>query len=654
MTQTTSGNTGTQSQASQGTGNTGPGSAAPVAKLTDPLPGASAPVQPPSPETDVPEVLPTVDKFDLLEDDIGIQNLLARAWKAAGREHPDAEPQVSKEKVPADKLPPSFHGTEDDAARLYPQYLPNDTERRFPMDSVFAYRGVDRPSFKVGKFQCTGRHSATILFHDGPGGDITFGTTYPSKDTRPEERCLDVTIRPDTQMPSVFFDIKRADSSRVKMNLYANSIARNQRNIGFDTTFGNDEYVKHKMPKNARLLQLANEGKVVRVDIVRYLDNEPPTTGARGGPIWTCQQTDAKALIDQISHRAQLQATGALGDQAPLDYQDQLIACLNESRQISIWLFAADLEQSDTEMGVLRSFDKFMKSCLWAAATRGNFWWYTLHTDIPLTSDDYPFNNGSRFLQHPRWLNTFYEVTWVDGAPVDYIPLSSASFFTPDTGLYPDSHLSTFISRLSAVREVQQQHWELVSLMKPSGHNITCKLRHLDDEEQYLASLCFNDLQNPSQLKALRPEFKRRVRINLTLEGSKISLEGDIGEDVSEVKPHATAVCKQTMGSPLGLVDADYEHWVTVQFLTDYKSQILHSEAVLQQVQKRREDRHRSRGRGRDSSVFRPARDFNQGRAIRGRGTGYAGPYFGHRPAQESILAPLLLPGRGRGRGRGG
>lgn len=394
--------------------------------------------------------------------------------------------------------------------------------RSFPWNLSSRIAALTGLHFKVKKFVCS-RSTATTVFYDMPFGINTFGHAHPDKNSHTEEKCLEVAARPDTQLPSVFFNVKRADGSNVKMSLYADSLARNQKGVGFAMTYGKDEYIKEGLPESARLTQEAKEGKLLRIDIARYTDDDVPTTGAKGDPIWDCAATDAKALVGDIVQRAHSQVAGT--SQAPLDYQDQLIGCLNASRRMSIWVFVPNLEQTEVDLGVLRSFDTFMKSCFWAAATRGNFWWYTLHSDIPLTSEDYPFNDGSKFIPHPRWLNMFYEVTWVDGAPVECRPLTLAFFGSPDKGLYPDADLSTFVSRLSAAREVQKQHHELVRLMKPSGTNITCKLRKLDDDEQYLASLSFNDLRDPSQLNALRPEFKRRVRINLTLEGSKISLE---------------------------------------------------------------------------------------------------------------------------------
>lgn len=363
----------------------------------------------------IPPVILPVGKFDILGDNPGYQDWVKRTTASGFMKAIGASPDVDVRKCKADMLPMVLHGKEKNAAMLYPDYLPDDTYKQFHMKPIFAYRGSDRPSFNTGKFTCSARHSALIQFHEAdavPGMKSYYGTPHINMQTPFMEKCLEVSIKPDTQIPSVVFIVKRHDRSNIRMQLNANNISASDRKIGISFHWGTDQHVQEVLPEDSHLRELANQGEILRVDISRK-------PGDEGKAAWSSDVTNATELIDTLTDHADAQMKGDLGDRMPLDNQDMLLALLDTSRELSVYVLTPGITMAVEHMRPLQDFAVFMKSCFWAAARRGNFWWYTLHSTLPPSTTDYRFNDGENLVARPRWLIEFFDVSYdVNGKPI--------------------------------------------------------------------------------------------------------------------------------------------------------------------------------------------------------------------------------------------
>jgi hypothetical protein len=558
--------------------------------VTAPAPAPAA-VQPPA-QPQIPARMPTVNSFGLLEDDLGFKELVKKAQLTSSVDN-TLNMDLETYKCKADELPEEVMGTEKDVKKLYPDFLPGDTNKQFPMAPVFDYRGSDRPQFKkLGKFSLASRHTALIVFHDIERPNKAFGTAHVTKDTPKEEICLEAYLKPDTQMPSVMLAVKRSDGSTVRHNLYANSICRNDKHLGFDILWGQDARIKEDLPDDAHLRQLANQGQLLRIDIAKYAHGFKPLSGRNDPHVWSADNLDALELIRGLCARADIEANDQLGDAPLLDNQDSLLVCLHASVRMSIYMWLGSVEPTPEVLAPLHEFRTFMRSCMWAAAMYGNYWWYTLNTAIPLDADNYPFDDGTEFIAHPRWLTESCDVTFAGDKAISYKPLKWATFGELESGRYPDAQTPAFLARLSTVREIQQQDFELDRLTEQSATGVSCKLTKIEDDGYIVATLWFARLQDPGQLNAILPELRRRVIINMTYKGIKIVFEGEVCDDILEVKPHATVICETSKPNTLPTFDdPEEEHWVSVKFVRDFKSQNRHMNSIssLQKGHQRRD-----------------------------------------------------------------
>lgn len=356
----------------------------------------------------IPAVMPTSEKFSLMKNNPGYKQY-AKWAKAYGL----IEEPVSVEirQCEASMLPEVLHGKEKNAITLYPDHLADDTHRQFPMNTVFAYRGADRPTFATGRFNCAARHTTLIKFHDAaevPNLKTCYGAFHVTRETPRVEICLEVPIEPDTQTPPVVFVVKRSDGSRIWMVLAANDITASDREVGQNIHGGAHQNVQEGLPDHAQLREAVNRGQILRVGINRKPGNE-------GKGVWSSNDTNATTLVGTLTDHAYAQMKGELGGRAPLDIQDMLIALLDASRHISVYISTAGIDTTADGSRPLQEFAVFMRSCFWAAARRGNFWWYKIHESLYNSQ----FLDDEGRTAHPRWLIEFFDVSYdIEGSPI--------------------------------------------------------------------------------------------------------------------------------------------------------------------------------------------------------------------------------------------
>lgn len=513
------------------------------------------------------------NKFDLLEDNADYVRLVE---KARALDDDDDDDDISRlpidqedSVVPIQDLPEKLKYTEPNADILYPEYLPCDERKNVPMSSVFEYRGVDRATFKSGKDRMGKSEHCFIQFLDKDavqthGGTPIYGWPQTAKtETEKRSKCVKNNWATDSQYPSISFSVNRdptiTDQALAQepatMIVFGNSIRSKPSNLGLTFTAPGDPKLPEFAPKDHEVLQALIKSGCWKIKV-----RLNPRVGTKSGkdPVWTGIAHDEFVGINRQFDE----------DASQLSHSQKLIAGLSRTTEFIIWR-QADPKDNET----LKSFVAYMRACLFGSARYGNFWWYSLGSDVPIHSSSYVFADGYNYRQPPRWLTKTARVTTYSGdaKKMSYKPEEWDTFVPIESGLYPDADTVAFAHRLGMAREVQRQDDELDRLCAQSQGRITCTIRAFGDTGSYLADITVAKIYK-IRPETIMPELKRRVTLHLTYKGFDVKLNGHVCEDAFLSKSHMSVICSTRDSNPPQFENDNEVHNVTLDFLRDVKS----------------------------------------------------------------------------------
>ncbi|KAK5164327.1 uncharacterized protein LTR77_010022 [Saxophila tyrrhenica] len=504
------------------------------------------------PAEDAQRRMPNLHKFSILEDDLGVKELIE---KHSVPKPEDPEKLASYQTVNADTLPVGAQYTEP--THLYPMFLDCDKGKAFDLTRIFDYRGKDHhPMLNANKKKMHDKRPALISV----AGVGSFGNPDPKVKDSPDGlfHFCEFQIRPDTQVPVFVIRLRRpakegdTAASWVRLEIPAGCLARNANDVGVKFAHA-DNKVKVGMPNIPVLTELAKKDVLYRTDLELWSADDKPTTGATGKRIWYGLNTAASADGARVTHELDvIRATPT----ASLSTFQKAVLVLDTATNLSIYS-----EVKDTEvMQILpRCFD-YVRAISYATTNLGYYWWYVVAgKGVPLDSPKFPFRDpkSGKWLPFPRWMITQFQVRYVKDEAASYTPEHIADFLPIRTSTQPDEKSALYLSRIAMAREMQAQEEGLLKLTERLEGRVVCRINTLADGG-YFASLWFEGVTKGKQSDTIMPELKKRCNIFVTSKGGVgVKLLGAVCEDVLDTGAHCTVHCLPSEPSSALLEDGD-------------------------------------------------------------------------------------------------
>ena len=493
------------------------------------------------------------NKFHILEEDPGFAEMVQRAQ--AGLERPPADGTNEQiKRMHINNLPAAVRNTE--TRSHYPDFLPKDKRKEYPMTEVFQYRGLDTASYKTEKGS-KGKPLREEAFAMISLEDIVFDYDdnligWPqvwADDANAHKKCIKVLYRLETQYPSLSIRIVRPGSDAVTMEIFGNSLARsdNGDQIGLKFTGGPiGEIDQDTLPANEHIKKLYDSRRLWRTQVQFY--DQKPAFGARGEPVWHGISAEELERI----------RTAELTAETP--YWERAVFALSHCRKFSILRgYSSDWEQT-------KPFAEFFTGCMYAVANYGNWWWYSLVSGTVISDRDFPFGTAV-----PRWMVKTVDVKYVGNKAVSYEPVQTTNFQPLRSGVYPDSDTVSFAYRLGLSREIEKQDHDLDRICKQSEGAVTAIIKPFHVEGEYIVSLRFNNL-NATDHETILPELKRKSRLSVRYGGKDVRLSGFVVEDPFDLNRHTSVLANVETKNAPEFIDDGFEHNITVEFRRDVTS----------------------------------------------------------------------------------
>ncbi|SMR56230.1 unnamed protein product [Zymoseptoria tritici ST99CH_1A5] len=307
---------------------------------------------------------------------------------------------------------------------------------------------------------------------------------------------------------------------KVRCEIYANSLRRSFTDVGFRMSMGKDREDLVELPLNDDLAQHAKHDMVVRTDIDLIPAGDEPAQGATGRPIW---QGISRTELTQLGQRFD-------ADASMLSESEGLIVLLD--RASSFTIFKIHRKDEASEM-----FARVFRSCMYACAILGNFWWYVVatadHRDgkttyWPLSGQDFPWSRACI----PRWMIKKWKVHFNEqGVAIESEPAQVEIFGRNKARGFPDDATSTFVQRLATMREQQHGMRQLKELTAKDGVLITAKFIP-GLAGHYVA--CVRMAGKTNAKPSIKPGVGTRVKIGVHVDGYDVQMSGGVVEDAFE------------------------------------------------------------------------------------------------------------------------
>ena len=520
------------------------------------------------------------------------------AIKASKRKTLPEAPVITTKTVSI--LPEELKFQEDPT--LYAEYLPNDENQKFPLACVHsgeqAYRGNDRPSWKVGKdgkdrlrvanpSHCMVHlkdaaqlkvfgwpsstfpqgtpdgHSVKVIYKaDTQRPCVSINITIPEeeletkvedKTTEGEEKKIVTDPNPDTEMatdpPAEKQQKKR--TKKVTYEIYANSIMRSDDDVGIEFGAGTSDRVsKDGLPQHPKIEELAKAHNLWRTDIFLYTEDKQPEVGTTARPVW------AGINPQEREHLAQLYDAG----KEKLSNMQRLIVLLGRSNEISL------LQEWEASLSkYLAPFFDYFRTVVYASAHGGNFWWYEL-AHFPKGSnkdDDYPCKE----VPFPRWIVTLWRVTYSDDKPISAEQVSCKPFKRIESGVYPDADTYAFENRLGTAREALCAAAAIEKVTLDKKVSVTATFFSYV-EGHYVAALNIIGVGTEGTRTPI-PDQGTKLELGVRVGGKPLQLMGTIIEDVFHTGAQFCAAVSTNNPNAPKIQDGNEPYLVSIKYPHD-------------------------------------------------------------------------------------
>lgn len=391
---------------------------------------------------------PTKSKgFRLLEDDpVWLKNVLRdpilrpmmppqekerfeEKLRLAGvRPSPEIKAPILKS-APIHALPENLRDMKVPA--LYPDHLPCDTSKRFPMEEVFKHRGQDTPTYKsqAGSQGFNLKKDALVMIHINDANIPMDSNLYEWPQHKVDavnghKKCVKLSYRLHTQYPSIALEIDRGTIDHVVFEIFGNALWRSDwcDDIGLSFEGGTcgalDETT---LPDDSNVKKLQSTGNLWRTRLKLHDPENLSVTRCKTQAVW--HGIDPAEL-------ARIQGTTPT---AATPYWERIVYALSASRSFSLLrAYTADWTQ-------VKPFCHYFRGAMYGVACYGHWWWYSLVTGRAITDEEFPFPE-----EVPRWLVMEFSLHYES-----YSVTKSNRFSPLNPEFCPDPNTAKFAHRWS-------------------------------------------------------------------------------------------------------------------------------------------------------------------------------------------------------------